>query len=425
VTAELARRDPTLPAVTSDPGLLARRLDRLRAGGRLAAAAAPTSPPPGRAVHRAERLALAVGGRLEDGPAGPVCLVRSEVRLPLAAERLAALPYPIEPWRPLVCLDTETTGLGTAAGTLVFLVGFGLWRGDRFVVSQLLLADQPDERAFLAALAAALPSDAWLVTYNGRGFDWPLLTTRYRLAGRPPPPHAGHLDLLPVARQLWRHRLADARLASVEAGICGVRRSGDLPGELIPERYFGYLRTGRGELLADVLEHNRQDVVSLALMLAELSRRLAGAEGRAHAHPGDLAGLGRAFYRRRRFDEALACYETAIERCRERVADGWQAPETLDALLAERARVLARLGRRHEAAAVWQVVAEHGGPHAMRAWLQLAKHREHQERDMAAALAAAERAQIFAERARRLGRAAWWVERDLARRMARLRRRAA
>jgi hypothetical protein len=413
--------------VTSEPGLLARRLDRLRAGAAGAGPAVGARPAaaPARSASRAERLALAVGGRLEDGPLGPVCVVRSEVELPLAVERLATLPYQVEPWRPLVCLDTETTGLGTAAGTLVFLVGLGLWRGDRFRISQLLLPDQPDEGAFLAGLAAALPADAWLVTYNGRGFDWPLLTTRYRLSGRPPPPHAGHLDLLPVARQLWRHRLADARLASVEAGICGVRRSGDLPGELIPERYFGYLRTGRGELLRDVIDHNRQDVVSLALMLAELSRRLAGTDGRAQAHPGDLAGLGRAFYRRRRFDEALACYETALECCRELVAEGWQSPEALDALLAERARVLARLGRRHEAAAVWHVVAEHEGFHAMRAWLQLAKHREHHERDVAAALVAAERAQILAERARRSGRAAWWVERDLAHRMARLRRRAA
>jgi tetratricopeptide (TPR) repeat protein len=287
------------------------------------------------------------------------------------------------------------------------------------------LPDQPDEDAFLAALVAALPPDAWLVTYNGRGFDWPLLTTRFRLAGRPPPPLAGHLDLLPVARQLWRHRLRDARLATVEAGICGVRRHDDLPGEQIPARYFGYLRTGRGELLHDVVEHNRQDIVSLARLLVELGERLGSDEGRLRAHPGDLAGLGRAYLRRRRFDEALSCYETAVERCRERVADGWQEPAALEGLLAERARILVRLGRRHEAAAVWRSVAEGGGPNAMRAWLQLAKHREHVERDPDGALAAAGQAADLARRARMLGRAARWVELDLAVRVPRLLRRRA
>ena len=77
--------------------------------------------------------------------------------------------------------------------------------------------------------------------------------------------------LLAVARQIWRHRLPDARLASVEAGICGVRHHEDLSGALIPERYFAWLRTGRAELFHDVLEHNRQDVVSLALLLRVLA----------------------------------------------------------------------------------------------------------------------------------------------------------
>ena len=78
-----------------------------------------------------------------------------------------------------------------------------------------------------------LPRDAWLVTYNGRGFDWPLLVTRYRMARRAAPEHAGHLDLLPLVRRLFRHRMDDARLGTVERMLLGVaaprrrRRLGD------------------------------------------------------------------------------------------------------------------------------------------------------------------------------------------------------
>ena len=82
---------------------------------------------------------------------------------------------------------------------------------------------------------------------------------------------AGHLDLLPISRQLWKHRLGNARLATVEAEVCGVRRNEDLPGALIPDQFFSYLRSRRANLLRDVVDHNRQDIVSLGLLVAELS----------------------------------------------------------------------------------------------------------------------------------------------------------
>ena len=50
-------------------------------------------------------------------------------RSPLDRVRLATLPGQPPPDAPLVCLDTETTGLATAAGTVAFLVGLGWWVG--------------------------------------------------------------------------------------------------------------------------------------------------------------------------------------------------------------------------------------------------------------------------------------------------------
>ena len=68
------------------------------------------------------------------------------VVLPLDREALARLPGQPPPDVPLVCLDTETTGLATAAGTMAFLVGLGWWEGDRFRQAQLHPAG-PAERA--------------------------------------------------------------------------------------------------------------------------------------------------------------------------------------------------------------------------------------------------------------------------------------
>lgn len=418
--------------IGADGALLARRLARLRAAGvppssaevRASAGAVP------RRDERARRLADALGAIVEEGPAGPVVVREAAIPLPLAPERLCGLPFRVEHDRPLVCLDTETTGLGTATGTLPFLVGVGRWSGDLLHIRQLVLPDQPDEPAFLAALAAEIPADAWLVTYNGRSFDWPLLVTRYRLLRQPAPPFAGHLDLLPVARLLWRHRLPDARLASVERGVAGVLRHGDLPGALIPERYFAYLRSGQGALLEEVLDHNRQDIVSLGRLLGELALGLATPAGRSAAHPGDVGALGRAFFRRRLLDEALDCYDTAL---RSSVlgafagADG-AVPGTSaarDGLTAERARVLARLGRREEAAGAWLALAESGGRLAAVAWVQVAKHREHRRSDPIGALEATRRAAAVAARARLSDVPLVLVERDIARRETRLRRRLA
>ena len=169
---------------------------------------------------------------------------------------------------PLVCLDTETTGLATAAGTVAWLIGLGWWEpGDRFRQVQLLLPDHAEERALLTALAATIAPNAWLVTYNGRGFDWPLLVARYRLARRAAPGHDGHLDLLPIVRRLFRHRMANARLRTAEADLLGLHRVGDIEGWEIPGRYLQFLRGGPAELLVEVVRHNDQDVRSLARLL--------------------------------------------------------------------------------------------------------------------------------------------------------------
>ncbi len=427
MTLELAHLNARLPAMeyAEIDQLRRSRLDRLRAARADAEASVVELPRlPSHPAERAGRLATAVGGVVLPTVQRPVVLVERRQRLEARLDGLRLLPDPVDPSLQLVLLDTETTGLGTGAGTLPFLVGLGAWEGDEFVTRQLLLPDQSDEAGYLAALARLIPADACLVTYNGRTFDWPLLVTRYRLHGHAAPAHAAHLDLLPIARMLWRHRLADARLASVEAAICGVRRAHDLPGGLVPARYLEYLRSGHGGLLLEVIEHNRQDVVSMALLLRVLAVDLAPVSATRRApvsvQPGDLDGLGRSYARRRRLDEALACFDAALER----LAEGRDV-RAYEQVAMERARALTRLGLRAEAEGAWHAIALEGGHHAALAWLHVAKHREHDARDLRAALAATDRARSLAERARLFGRHDRLVERDLARRVPRLRRRLA
>ncbi|HUR16767.1 MAG TPA: ribonuclease H-like domain-containing protein [Candidatus Limnocylindrales bacterium] len=398
-------------------GLLSRRLDRLRSSTVPAPSQARASTPDFSAA-----LAQELGGQVERSAGGSIAVFESTFAgLGLDRARLAGLPYPVPDGHPLVCIDLETTGLATAAGTLAFLVGVGTWVGESMVVRQLVLPDHAGETALLDVLCSVVPADAWLVTYNGRCFDWPLLVARYRLHRRAAPVHAGHLDLLPVARQLWKHRLEGARLAIVEREICGVMRDDDLPGHLIPERYFTYLRSRRAELLRPILEHNRQDIVSLGQMLGRLVAGFGSPEAWPATHPGDVFGLARAFARQGRHPEALNAVEAALG------ADAWSLGVTGGAglhrrLSAERARLLARVGRRDEAYRAWSEIALRGGPGAGLAWLAVARYREHTLRDIAGALDACQQAASVAERARAWGNPLFVVERDLARRLPRLRR---
>src|SRR5207253_4242092 len=93
-------------------------------------------------------------------------------------------------------LDTETTGLAGGTGTYAFLVGVGRLDGDRFVVAQYFMRDLDEEPALLAALVPLLERATGVVTFNGSGFDLPLLETRFVLARRRWPALLPHLDLL-------------------------------------------------------------------------------------------------------------------------------------------------------------------------------------------------------------------------------------
>jgi hypothetical protein len=430
---------------------LERRLANYRATVR--PAPAPTDVDRRRTTAQARLLADAVGGELLGEALDAV--VRCEpltVVLPLDREALARLPGQPPPDAPLVCLDTETTGLATATGTMAFLVGLGWWEGDRFRQAQLILPDQPNEPAMLALIEAHIPPSAWLVTYNGRGFDWPLLVTRYRMARRDPPAHAGHLDLLPFVRRVFRHRMLDARLRTVETELLGVERHEDIEGWQIPGRYLDFLRLGIVEPLVEVVRHNREDVRSLARLLVDVEARFAAPDALDGADPGDLAGLARAYAREGRLDAALACLDAATRRHPARPPaaddDGWwlpgqpvdfggrparlamafapprvDSPWTEDRILVERARLLRRIGRYAEAAAVWEAIGAGAGPLSAHAWIEVAKLREHRLRDLPGAVAAAERARTVVDRRRRLGRFDPALDRALEGRLARLGRR--
>lgn len=441
---------------------LARRLARFRtanAGPGTVADPLPYRPSPSRDLAR--RLADAVDGEVVDAESGVhVRVERPSVDLPIDRRRLAALPGQPPAERPMVCLDTETTGLATAAGTVAFLIGLGWWEGTLFRQIQLLLPDHGEEGVLLDEVGRHIPRDAWLVSYNGRGFDWPLLVTRFRMARRPEPPHDGHLDLLPIVRRLFRHRMDDARLATVERMLLGVVRHDDVDGWEIPGRYLGFLRGGPAQPLAAVVRHNDEDVRSLGRLLVHIERGLGDPSTRARAPRGDLAGLARAFRRERRFEEAIDCLDAALvagpsvdavhatppvvdepwwsprrhadfggpPRPRAVAADPYRReafgrPWDEGRIAVDRAHLLRRLGRTGEALEAWDALACGPGRIAIVAAIEAAKLREHRLGDPSGALASVDRGIALAARRRALAMPEPALEADLRHRRQRLARR--
>ena len=371
----------------------------------------------------------ALAGRLAQGLDGDVVessrgwYVRRELRpvyVPVDRERLAGLPGMPPPHTPLLCLDTETTGLGSAAGTVAFLIGLAWWEGDRLRLLQLALPDHSEEGALLDALRAETPANAWLVTYNGRAFDWPLLETRFRMSLGRPPALDGHLDLLLLVRRLFRHRLPDARLQTVERHLLRRHRAPDIPASEIPAIYHSFLRGGPVGPLRVVARHNAEDVVTLGRILAHLERGYGEGEVRRWAHKGDLVRLARLFRHEGRIDEAVACLEMAGQGI-----DGGDPDVALATV--ELARLLRREGRIAEAGVAWSRLVTAPGPLAALGWIELAKEREHRQRNLAAAWAATDAALLALYRSRGCGNAMQRraLEADVARRRERLARRLA
>jgi len=176
----------------------------------------------------------------------------------------------------LLFLDTETSGISRAAGTFVFLVGLGFLKPDGFHILQIIMSDPHLEAALLAALARFTEGFRTVVTYNGKSFDIPLLENRHILHRIPSPfENLSHIDLLHLARKLWRNRLASRRLGDLEQSILQLRRGKEeVPGWLVPEIYKEYLHTGDARPLTGVFYHNAVDVLSLAALFIYIARVL-------------------------------------------------------------------------------------------------------------------------------------------------------
>lgn len=214
-----------------------------------------------------------------------------------------------------IFLDTETSGLAGGTGTFAFMIGLGYFTDQNFKLIQLFLRDPSEEPGLLASLHHFLGEFKAIVTYNGKSFDIPLLNARHILHGLTSPFAAvSHIDLLPLARRLWRNRLPSRALKDLEIELLDVRRSlEEVPGWMVPELYYNYLRFGIVQPLTGVFYHNGMDVVSLAALFNFTAALLSHPLDSPDVDSLDLIAIARLYDHLGRVDEAIKIYEKSLE----------------------------------------------------------------------------------------------------------------
>ena len=267
----------------------------------------------------------------------------------------------------LVFYDTETTGLSSGAGNIIFLAGFGYYEGESLLIAQIILADFPGEPYFLQRISDYILPDRVYVSYNGKAFDSNLIRSRFSMNGMNAD-FGYQLDLLFPARRLWKEALGSCSLGDIERKVLNKNRIDDVPGALVPDMYFNFIRSGDSSWIEKAASHHLDDIASLALLLEQMDRVLDNPPDYPDCSLTALAGI---IARR---DPGKA--ENILRKDYLKTGSLSSGRDLAD--------MLKRSGRYTEAAAIWDRLWSERG--SVQAAIELAKHLEHRRNDFEAAL---------------------------------------
>lgn len=164
-------------------------------------------------------------------------------------------------------MDIETKGLSNVP---IILIGVAEIRGNKIVASQYFLRDYTEEPSIIDAYLSHLDEDSVHVTFNGKSFDVPFIKNRCAYNGIDANLDLPHIDLMYFAKNLWRDKLSNCQLQTIEQEIFGIQREGDVPGQYIPGYYDTYLSQNNIGPVVPIIEHNCQDIISLASFLEKM-----------------------------------------------------------------------------------------------------------------------------------------------------------
>ncbi len=284
-----------------------------------------------------------------------------------------------------VFIDTETTGLSGGTGTYAFLIGIGYFEEEHFVVEQFLMRNESEEPDMLALLSERLAQFRYLVSFNGKSFDLPLMESRFILCRLGPEVlMRPHLDLLYPARRIWKRSLESCRLGNLEQELLGIERVDDVPGELIPGIYFDFLRRGDPTRMERVFYHNQLDILSMVTLTALITDVLNDRAASCRSDGMEHYSVGRIHLERGRVEWAEGAFLEALKACPYSDRE-WE-------ILRHLSLTYKKGGKLPLAVKTWKEMIEIDPRRDLFPWIELAKFYEHGVRDYAQAAAFAAQA---------------------------------
>ncbi|EQB63411.1 MAG: hypothetical protein RBG1_1C00001G0990 [candidate division Zixibacteria bacterium RBG-1] len=278
-----------------------------------------------------------------------------------------------------IFLDIETTGLSGGSGTYPFLIGIGFFQDGKFCLRQFFMPDYSKEKAMLSDLTKLLKDYENLVTFNGKGYDIPILNGRFILQRiKPNFESQSHLDLLFPSRRFWKKRLKNCSLLNLEREILGIERVMDIPGYLIPQVYFDYLKDGKAEQLKLVLEHNRYDILAMVGLLAQLGKILQEPEKLEILHSEDWVCLSRHYFYAGDLARARTCGEKAVQKN--------SRDEIYTEVNLHLGKIYKKLAEWDKAERLWHNLLLENSGFRLEPYLELAKLYEHKLKDFRKAI---------------------------------------
>jgi uncharacterized protein YprB with RNaseH-like and TPR domain len=286
--------------------------------------------------------------------------------------------------RKALFLDTETTGLAGGTGTFAFMIGLGFFEGDGFLVHQFFMRDYSEERASLSLLKGLLESFQFLITFNGRVYDIPLLETRFILSRLPSKiKEMPNFDLLYPSRRIWKGAYDNCRLITLESQLLGMERGDDVPSEWIPYLYFNYLQTGDASKIHQVFYHNQMDILSMVALAGRIHLTYHDPQAAQPRKGIEHFALGRLFWEHRYPEKAISCFEIALKRCDENLS--WEVMRWLS-------MALKKTGQGEKARSLWEEMVTWPYQKDTFPYIELAKYHEHRLKDFDRAVAYVEKA---------------------------------
>lgn len=165
-----------------------------------------------------------------------------------------------------IILDIETMGLFTRP---IILFGVAQISGNNILINQYLLRNIKEETGALTGFLSHINDNTAFITFNGRTFDIPYIKERLAYYGMKGDFERTHYDILHFSRRAWE-RVPNCRLTTLEKHLLGIERKDDVPSALVPEFYETYMSTKNIGPLIPIIEHNKQDLITLANIFSKL-----------------------------------------------------------------------------------------------------------------------------------------------------------